>query len=214
VNNSRYSCSCAVGRAEETKRDENLAAFIANGGVSFRRASSARRERTSLLALDLSVAGLNFVLLPTVVVQLLSKEERETRRPTQVIYIDSEHVMTQPNPSMIEPSIILHSQHVVRWRLERGHCARCGWSTPIGKHLATHCTREPNSRLPQPPQNAVAGHRVAAIELGKRERPIELDEFDDGWKRPRAEDTIAWEPELPPLYANEAASDSEEKFED
>jgi hypothetical protein len=31
VKNSRYSCSCAVGRAEETKRDENLAAFIANG---------------------------------------------------------------------------------------------------------------------------------------------------------------------------------------
>jgi hypothetical protein len=91
------------------------------------------------------------------------------------------------------------SQHVVRWRLERGHCARCGWLTPIGKHLATHCTREHNSRLPQPPQNAVAGHRVAAIELGKRERPIELDEFDDGWKRPRAEDSIAWEPELPPL---------------
>jgi hypothetical protein len=29
--NSRYSCSCAVGRAEETKREENLAAFIANG---------------------------------------------------------------------------------------------------------------------------------------------------------------------------------------
>jgi hypothetical protein len=104
--------------------------------------------------------------------------------------------------------------HVVRWRVERGHCGRCGWSTPIGKHLATHCTREPNSRLPQPPQNAVAGNRVAAIELGKRERPIEIDEFDDGWKRPRAEDSIAWEPELPPLYSNEAASDSEEKFED
>jgi hypothetical protein len=109
-------------------------------------------------------------------------------------------------------------QHVVRWRMEQGHCGRCGWSTPIGKHLATHCTREPNSRLPQPPQNTVAGHRVAAIELGKRERPIELDDgFDDGWKRYRAEeDTTAWEPELPPLYANvgEAASDSEEKFED
>jgi hypothetical protein len=107
-------------------------------------------------------------------------------------------------------------QHVVRWRMEQGHCARCGWSTPIGKHLATHCTRETNSRLPQPPQNVAAGHRVAAIELGKRERPIELDEFDDGWKRPRAEDSIAWEPELPPLYANlnEVASDSEEKFED
>jgi hypothetical protein len=31
VKNSRYSCSCAVGRTEETKREEKLAAFIANG---------------------------------------------------------------------------------------------------------------------------------------------------------------------------------------
>jgi hypothetical protein len=32
--NSRYNLSCAVGRAEETKRDKNLAAFIANGRVT------------------------------------------------------------------------------------------------------------------------------------------------------------------------------------
>jgi hypothetical protein len=101
-------------------------------------------------------------------------------------------------------------QHVVRWRLERRHCARCGWR---GKHVATHCHREANPNLPTQEPNA-AGHRVAAIELGKRERPIELDDEVDDWKRPRAED--AWEPLMPPLYANvdEAASDSEDKFED
>jgi hypothetical protein len=104
-------------------------------------------------------------------------------------------------------------QHVVRWRMEHGHCARCGWSTPSGQHLATHCTRDPNSKTTS--QNAATGHRVAAIELGKRERPIEInDEFDDEWKRPRAGDNISWEPEIPPLYSNEAVSDSEDKFED
>jgi hypothetical protein len=30
---SRYNLSCAVGRAEETKREENLAAFIASERV-------------------------------------------------------------------------------------------------------------------------------------------------------------------------------------
>jgi hypothetical protein len=104
-------------------------------------------------------------------------------------------------------------QHVVRWRLERRHCARCGWR---GKHAATHCHRESNPNLQPQEQNATAGHQVAAIELGKRERPIEVNNEADGRKRPRAED--AWEPVMPPLYANvndsEVTSDSEDKFED
>jgi hypothetical protein len=68
--------------------------------------------------------------------------------------------------------------------------------------------------MPPQDQNASAGHRVAAMELGKRERPIDLDD-DADWKRLRAED--AWEPLMPPLYANdEVASDSEDrdKYED
>jgi hypothetical protein len=99
-------------------------------------------------------------------------------------------------------------QHVVRLRLERRLCARCGWR----KHVATHCHKDLNSDMPPQDQNAT-GHRVAAIELGKRERPIDLND-DADWKRPRAED--AWEPLMPPLYANvdETASDSEDKFED
>jgi hypothetical protein len=84
-------------------------------------------------------------------------------------------------------------QHVVRWRLERRHCVHCGWR---GKHVATHCHREANPNLPPQEQNATAGHRVSAIELGKRERPIDLDNEADGWKRPRAED--AWESLMPP----------------
>jgi hypothetical protein len=99
-------------------------------------------------------------------------------------------------------------QHVVRLRLERRLCARCGWR----RHAATYCHKDANSDLPPKDPNAT-GHQVAAIELGKRERPIDLDNDADGWKRPRAED--AWEPIMPPLYANdEDASDSENKYED
>jgi hypothetical protein len=98
-------------------------------------------------------------------------------------------------------------QQVVRLRLERRLCARCGWR----KHVATHCHKDPNSDMPPQDQNAT-GHRVAGIELGKRERPIDLDDGAD-WKRSRAED--AWEPLMPPLYANdEVASDSEYKYKD
>jgi hypothetical protein len=34
LRDSRYNLSCAVGRAEETKRDKNLAAFIASERVT------------------------------------------------------------------------------------------------------------------------------------------------------------------------------------
>jgi hypothetical protein len=84
---------------------------------------------------------------------------------------------------------------------------------PLAPVLPSLPTLNPNG--PVWPCPVTTGHRVAAIELGKRERPIEInDEFDDEWKRPRAGDNISWEPEIPPLYSNEAVSDSEDKFED
>jgi hypothetical protein len=105
-------------------------------------------------------------------------------------------------------------QEAIEARRVRGDCLRCGQrrGSP-GEHRALFCYRSANM---QPPlARPLEGNQVAAIELGKRERPVDAEwELDESWKRSRVDVAAVDGGNDVRLYADEAGYDSEDRFED